>query len=357
MTSDQLRITDELIRHHYSFAMYRIPGEKEPHFLMQTSGDAECLYAIEELNDQAGFIIAPFEISDKYPIILIHPDCWELPEKITQKAARSSHKANVSLTSREKEEYQDIFSLFIPALKHGGLEKLVLSRHMTLERKDGFSPAKAFSTACERYIRSYVYLCHTSQTGTWLGSTPEILLSGEGNKWNTVALAGTQPLQQGELPAVWDEKNREEQQLVAHYIQERLRSFGVHPVEEGPYTVRAGELAHLRTDFHFRLPDHALLGHLLERLHPTPAICGLPKEEALRFILEHEGYNREYYSGFIGWLDPSGKSDLYVNLRCMQITEETLTLYAGSGLLPSSSLEEEWKETEDKLQTMLAITR
>ncbi len=94
------------------------------------------------------------------------------------------------------------------------------------------------------------------------------------------------------------------------------------------------------------------MGDLLKRLHPTPAVCGLPKEKAYRFIQENEGYDRQYYSGFIGWLEPEGKSDLYVNLRCMNILSDRLVLYAGSGLLLSSEPESEWQETEAKMQTM-----
>ena len=94
------------------------------------------------------------------------------------------------------------------------------------------------------------------------------------------------------------------------------------------------------------------MGDLLKLLHPTPAVCGLPKEEAYRFILDNEGYDRSYYSGFIGWLRPEGRTDLYVNLRCMNVKEDSLTLYAGGGLLASSELDDEFQETEKKMQTM-----
>ena len=188
-----------------------------------------------------------------------------------------------------------------------------------------------------------------------LGSTPEIILSGEKNEWNTVALAGTQPLQNGKLPQVWDDKNRQEQDYVASYIRRQLLSLGIRSTESGPYPAYAGALSHLKTDFHFSLKDNKNQGDLLKVLHPTPAVCGLPKEEAYRFILENEGYDRKYYSGFIGWLDPEGRTDLYVNLRCMHIEDEQLTLYAGGGLLASSELNDEWQETEKKLQTMRRI--
>ena len=131
--------------------------------------------------------------------------------------------------------------------------------------------------------------------------------------------------------------------------------MGIVPKEKGPYSARAGELAHLKSDFRFTLPDNQKLGDLINLLHPTPAVCGLPKEDAYQFILQHEGYDRSYYSGFIGWISPSGHTDLYVNLRCMNIHADTYTLFAGGGLLASSKLEEEWNETEDKMNTMRNI--
>ena len=103
------------------------------------------------------------------------------------------------------------------------------------------------------------------------------------------------------------------------------------------------------------MPDNKKLGKLLKRLHPTPAVCGLPKEETYRFIRKNEGYDRSYYSGFIGWLNPDEKSNLYVNLRCMNILSDAFVLYAGGGILASSETESEWLETEAKMQTMMHL--
>lgn len=92
-----------------------------------------------------------------------------------------------------------------------------------------------------------------------------------------MALAGTQPLQDGRLPQEWGEKNRQEQDYVASYIRRQLLSSGIHPTESGPYPAYAGALSHLKTSFRFTLKDNNRLGSLLELLHPTPAVCGLPK--------------------------------------------------------------------------------
>lgn len=368
MTPDELRIcnvVDTLIKKNRSFALWRIPGES-PRFAMQTSGSARLLYHIEELDEQSGFVIAPFHVSKQHPIVLIRPDIQELPSdedikvsclwnKSSMPTEQEFHHSEtlVSYPENPKEDYNRRFNTFIEPLHRKQFEKLVLSRSQTIPAgKTDFSPAAAFHKAIERYKYSYVYLCHTPETGTWLGCTPEIILSGEKGEWHTVALAGTQPLQNGELPTEWDDKNREEQEYVAFYIRKQLQALGIKPTETPPAPVRAGELSHLKSDFSFPLPDNKKLGELLKRLHPTPAVCGLPKEETYRFIRENEGYDRSYYSGFIGWLAPEEKSDLYVNLRCMNILPGSFVLYAGGGILASSETESEWLETEAKMQTM-----
>ena len=163
------------------------------------------------------------------------------------------------------------------------------------------------------------------------------------------ALQRTQTLKKGR------QITQNEQAFVSEYIRQTVKRFGNKLKEKGPYTARAGQLVHLKTDFHFELKDTAHLGDILQELHPTPAVCGLPKEEAYYFILNNEGYNRAYYTGIIGWLDPQGETTLYVNLRCMNITDKTATFYAGGGILPSSTVETEWEETQQKMNTMRNI--
>ena len=340
---------DALIRQNRAFAVYRLPSENRVHFIEQTKGSVEILPAIESLNRKNGFVIAPFLVSETCPVVLIKPDeefTFNVPDVV------ASTGKNDIIFEKPPYVYQSCFKKFAQTLVDKEFKKLVLSHCTTIPRKSGFSPSTVFFRACVKYINSFVFFFHTQQTGTWIGSTPEILLSGKGNQWRTVAIAGTQSLLNGRLPEFWNEQKREEQQLVVEYIRDSLLSFNIFPAEKGPYTVQAGDIAHLRTDFHFSLSCTKTLGNILNVLHPTPAVCGLPKEKAFRFINENEGYDRRYYTGFTGRIHPEEQTDLYVNLRCMQIEENNLLLYAGGGLLASSVMQEEWVETENKYRTM-----
>lgn len=362
-------LLDCLTRSRLSFALYRLPWTDECYFVLQQSGDVEQLADIRELNKKKGFVMAPFLQSDHHPLIVIRPDITAYDWDEISEAISSLECADALLTCKnqteklspfvseetDKERYTQAFERFITPLQKKHFQKLVLSRSSTKHINDDFSPLAAFVRACNNSPRMMIYLCHTPVSGTWVGSTPEILLSGHGKEWHTVALAGTMPMQNEVMPMDWNKKNQDEQGYVADYIRRIIKKFGNKMNEKGPYTARAGQLVHLKTDFYFLLKNTDNIGNLLQELHPTPAVCGLPKEDAFRFILENEGYDRSYYSGFIGWLDTEGHTDLYVNLRCMEIKPGETTLYAGGGILASSEIESEWTETGDKMNTMKSI--
>ena len=213
------------------------------------------------------------------------------------------------------------------------------------------------------YPRLFVALIYTPQSGMWLMATPEILLRGEQGKMQTMSLAGTQKAKPSRTIAdypiegvEWSQKNRDEQQYVTDYIENCIKAFSDDYQLKGPYTTMAANLYHLRTDICFHLRDEGRLGDVIDALYPTPAVCGIPKDEARRFILQHEHQPRKYYSGFVGPVSPQGKTQLFVSLRCMNILPDgTCELYAGGGLLKESEMEKEWKETEAKMQTIRRV--
>ena len=332
-----------------SFALFRLPYEKKCTLVVQTSDTPKELLSCNELTGQQGFVMAPFASSAEHPILLIRAD--EVLENL-ESLDNLENLANLdgleTLATTLTADYHLDFANFHSHLQNGDFQKLVLSRSITIQRTGEETPLQLFQRACDNYPRMMISLVYTPQSGLWLVSTPEILLSGNGSEWQTIALAGTMKY---EDDLRWSDKNIQEQRYVATYITHQLEQFTHDFSEEGPRTARAGHLAHLRSDFHFTLPDNTSVGALLQALHPTPAVCGLPKQSSFRFILQHE------HHGFMGPLFLNGQTNLFVTLRCMQLFANGYRLYAGGGLLKDSVEELEWQETETKLDTMRRILK
>ncbi len=353
---------DSLTKSNKSFAIYRLPWTETPLLVMQNDDSVETLSELNMLNGKKGFVVSPFHITDKHPAILIRPDIiaegWDdIEEKLSYIELFNTEDCHPNMLMPDndfmlKEKYKSVFSKFITPLRNDEFKKLVLSRKASYRLDEGFSPVLSFITACNSYPRMMISLIHNPICGTWIGSTPEIILSGNGYEWKTVSLAGTMQMNGNSVPDNWTEKNREEQAIVSYYIKDVLERLCKEVVVNGPYTVQAGPLAHLKTDFTFSLDNTSELGMILDALYPTPAICGLPKDSAYKFIIDNEGYDRGYYSGIIGWIDPTGDTNLYVNLRCVSISDGNANFYAGGGLLPLSEAASEWEETQHKMNTM-----
>lgn len=322
------------------WALYRLPHTRE---VKRISGQVLEVASCVELNGMSGFVLAPFAPSADAPLLIIRPD--DIQAQLDY--SLTSHHSPLTYS-----DYHIDFANFHAHLLNGDFQKLVLSRCLDMERTDDTTPMTLFRRACERYPRMMVSLAYTERSGLWLAATPEILLWGHDNQWQTIALAGTMPFGDD---VRWSDKNIQEQRYVATYITEQLERFTSDFTEEGPYTARAGHLAHLRSDFRFSLYNNRMIGRLIQALHPTPAVCGLPKHEAFRFILQNEHHDRSYYSGFMGTLSVDGQTSLFVTLRCMRIFQDCYRLYAGGGLLKDSVEEQEWQETETKLDTMRSL--
>lgn len=343
------------------FFIYREPFEQVCHCYTQPEKPT-VIPSLEALDGRRGFVIAPFSSDADNAIYLLDgqdgcstvlpldgsrgfdavPD-WQDDTPLSPGAAAL------------REAYHRDFVRFHEELACGTFRKLVLARSVVEVKDEATTPRDIFLKACKSYPRSYIALFYTAETGMWLIASPEILLCGDAGGYQTMALAGTMKYEGEEMR--WSAKNREEQQLVADYIRTSLQPFASAVTESHPYTARAAHLAHLRTDFTFRLKDTQRLGRFLTAFHPTPAVCGMPKEEAQQFILHNEELRRSYYSGFSGLLGDNGTAKLYVTLRCMQLSRSACRLYAGGGLLKESVEENEWQETETKLDTMRQLLK
>ncbi len=337
--------------------MYRLPERSRYVCLAQSAGEPEALGSVRELNGREGFVMAPFMPSDDCRVWLMHPDSVEEYE-VGSAEAFADELPSFPADAAERDAYARRFRLFHAQTMGGRFGKLVLSRSTAGQYPAGASPRQLFLRACRLYPHQMIALVSMPGAGTWLMATPEVLLEGDGGAWQTMALAGTLPRGTADYADVeWSAKDRAEQDYVASYIRQLLALHADAVETRGPYTTLAAHLLHLRTDFRFRLPRPDRLGDLIDDLYPTPAVCGLPKDEARTWILEHEGLERRYYSGFCGPIHPRGETHLYVSLRCMELLSDRPLLFAGSGILAESLLAQEWDETEAKLQTMRRLLK
>ena len=268
------------------------------------------------------------------------------------------HQANESATApTTKKQYEQLVKNGLSGIQQKKFSKVVLARTKHLS----FTHTKliiSYIRLCELYPNAFVYLISDQQIGTWIGSTPELLLLRNQTTWRTQALAGTKSLpSSGSLYDVhWTKKEREEHNWVAEHIRKALNKQQLDQIiSTKPQTVRSGHIAHLST--YFEGPAQSPVGrfwNLLKALHPTPAICGYPMPAALQFIQEQEPINRTYYAGFLGPIEQTN-TQLYVNIRCATLINKGICLYAGAGIVQDSNPQAEWLETEAKLQTLTQI--
>lgn len=249
------------------------------------------------------------------------------------------------------DEYVRTIENTVAHIRKNALGKIVMSRPQRFDKV--IDPVPVFKKLVETYPKACVYLFTHPEVGTWMGATPETLLRKEGNVIKTMSLAGTQ--KKGEEDKFSD-KEKVEQELVTDYITGILEAEnGVEAVKtDGPNLAEAGNVVHLKTDIEAEISKSFRLASLLEKLHPTPAVAGFPKAEALDFINKHEQYKRSFYAGYFG-LSHGDDAHYFVNLRCMQVFEDSVVLYSGGGITKDSNPESEWKETENKMGTLLGV--
>ena len=255
---------------------------------------------------------------------------------------------NAELNIPQHEEYLQKLEKAIEIIKQNNLPKLVISRPIAKEISS-INLEETYQLLCKKYPNTLCYLL-ISDEEIWIGATPEIL--GKFNKktheFFTMSLAGTLPINEE-----WSEKEIEEQKPVTHYISEILKKYvTLSEVEESEtYNHISGNIKHLRTDFTAKIDDNKL-EELIEELHPTPAVCGIPKDFCKEKIIEIEQYNREFYAGYIK-IETEEEIYYFVNLRCAKIYKNQVIAFAGGGITALSSPEKEWRETELKSQAIL----
>lgn len=334
------------------YALFRYPAGKEVCYLVESDTSSTLMAdSFEKFAGMTGFVFAPFESSGSLPLLFLPGEKRRI-DNILEATADIGMRKGIC-TDGNRMQYAEDYKVFHDAILGGKVNKAVLARSCVLEVDDTQDLSSLFRKACLLYPDSFVALIDTVASGAWLMATPEVLLEKTGGRWHTMALAGTMTEREAENDN-WSEKNMAEQRYVALYIRDMLKDFTDGISEVGPFTVKAGCVSHLRTDFFFDMKESAVPCSLVSALHPTPAVCGMPKESALTLIRNGEHVDRKYYSGFSGFLGDD-EFRLYVTLRCMNIRGNKVELFAGGGIMADSSEEDEWKETQRKMNAMLNV--
>ena len=355
------------------FVAYRKPNETSISAILQKNDAVN--YCQDFTN--SGFVFSPFEnIENAIIFPLNESEIIEFKDEII--LDETEHfQPNFNLDNREeaKQFHINLVENAVKAIKNESFKKVVVSR----VEQSPFNSSETitlFKRLLNNYKTAMVYCWYHPKVGLWLGATPETLLKIEGNRLQTMSLAGTQPYV-NTTDVTWQNKEIEEQQFVTDFIVDSIKPLVNSVSTTKRQTIKAGQLLHLQTkisavfdkaNFNFK--------NVLKALHPTPAVCGLPKAPAKDFILKNENYNREFYTGFLGELNfTQTKSrntnrknvennayqsiktvtNLFVNLRCLQIKNNQALIYVGGGITKDSSPEKEWEETVAKSLTTKSL--
>lgn len=359
---------------------WSLPQRHTSYLLVDTRPDLEPQeHELEEV--QPGFLVNRFLSSHPCKSILLKADVLIISEEKQHATSidpvlsasnldqflqdiEQAKDLQVTATPNEKtvDQYPELVRHAIDEIAGGHAQKIVLARYEDHAVPTGLDCYQKFEELHQQYPNAMTYACYLPGEGVWLGATPEELIELKKNKnFKTVALAGTQPLPAGIKLSdlTWTQKEIEEQALVSRYIIDCFKKIRLREFDEyGPKTVKAGQLAHLKTQFQVDMEathSPGLGTTMLNLLQPTSAVCGMPLTQSLDFIRENEGFDREFYSGFLGPVQIQDSTNLFVNLRCARLKSNVVRFFAGAGITEDSDPEKELIETDLKLKTMKRV--
>ena len=364
------KLQQVLLKQNIPFVSYRLPLETEIITLVQHHSSPEKSDSYQDLDQKIGFVVSPFDETAENGTYFLKPDCVFFSDDIEdiyiQKLSDNQRFISIekstgrNIQTTHSTEYITNVNVAKMAMAEGKFHKVVLSKVRLENLPEDFKPESFFLKLCEKYPHAFVYLMQLPGVGCWMGATPEPLLVVENERVKTVSLAGTQIATNDNIESYkWTSKEIEEQGIVTGFVENLLHSLDIQYISKtGPENYQAANLIHLKTAFEF--PQSELknrFGDMLKALHPTPSVGGLPKAEAREFILANEKHDRSYYTGFLGPVNIENKTNIFVNLRCLQLFDNQFVLYSGAGITTSSVAKNEWTETDNKMMTMMNVMK
>ncbi|WP_320675536.1 isochorismate synthase [Prochlorococcus sp. MIT 1300] len=279
---------------------------------------------------------------------LVNANSSDLPESFSN--------GSVPVISSGTNEWQKCYR---PALARGielvntnQLHKLVLAVRQSIELSDSLEPLNLLARLRSQQAGSCRFLWQQNATEAFFGASPERLLSLRRGRLCSDALAGTATAFDNGEELLSSDKDLREHELVVTSIIDQLVAQGIRPFRTRmPQLAKHGRLIHLHTPITAQADGYKPLG-LADALHPTPAVAGLPRKEAMSWLRTLEPFERGGYAGPIGWIDSSGDCELRVAIRCGNMRGKILDLTAGAGLVRGSLPDKELDEVSLKLAVL-----
>jgi menaquinone-specific isochorismate synthase len=247
----------------------------------------------------------------------------------------------------------------VERIRADGLRKVVLATALDVDLDDAIRPPSVLERLRRTYPDCYRFLVQPRDGAAFFGAPPERLVKLDGRTVETEALAGS--VERGDTPEkdaslanslLESDKLQEEQGLVVDAIREALAPLG--EVTVGDQTVRKlTNIQHLQTPIAATLDEDAHVLSVVEALHPTPAVGGVPRGMALDLIRETESFERGWYAAPVGWFDADGDGEFTVGIRSGVAGGDWTTLFAGNGIVADSDPDEEWAEIAPKFRPIL----
>lgn len=345
-------VLKSIVENNASFVLYNSKGSNQSCFI-----SGELKKTSSPIVQEQNFVVADYE-GQTYTFEnferqkLAH---HSIKEKINDVGFFTVLDRNQEIKSTAQESYIKQVHTGIDSIEKGELHKIVFSR-TKVSKNHMSSILDAYMNLTTTYPEGFVCLFYDKKLGCWLGASPELLLQSTEDQVKTVALAGTQLAMNKTIKqAAWSQKEIEEQALVSRYIINCFKKIRLREYEEkGPKTIQTGQLFHLKTEFNINKKETDITDietQLLALIHPTSAVCGMPKEKAKTLLSSTEEHERKLYTGFWGPTSTTG-FDFYVNIRLAQIFQNHIVYYAGAGITEDSTPEAEWTETEAKCDNL-----
>ncbi|MFW6357976.1 MAG: isochorismate synthase [Chroococcales cyanobacterium] len=278
-----------------------------------------------------------------------------IKDKIKSKSPNSLKKLQNSPT-----QFKSVVNQALNAIQLNKLSKIVLAHALDVTSENNFNVIQSIDNLRQRHPDCYIFSTGNGKGNFFLGASPERLISIQNSQLITDALAGSAP--RGKTASedanlakklLNSEKEKREHQAVSEFILQRLKELDLNPTRSPLQLLQLSNIQHLWTPIQATLPSHLHPLDIVSKLHPTPAVAGVPTAIACEKIQSFENFDRALYAAPLGWVDSQGNGEFIVGIRSAMISGNQAKLYAGAGIVAGSNPDKELAEIQLKLQTML----